>query len=69
MKTSWLTHLDARVPRYTSYPTAPHFHAGVNGKMVDGWLGGLDLQSRFRFISMCRFARSFAGIADAMRKS
>jgi oxygen-independent coproporphyrinogen-3 oxidase len=42
MKTSWLTHLDARVPRYTSYPTAPHFHAGVNGKMVDGWLGGLD---------------------------
>ena len=29
MKTSWLTHLDARVPRYTSYPTAPHFHAGI----------------------------------------
>jgi len=42
MKTSWLTHLDARVPRYTSYPTAPHFHAGVNGAIMDGWLKALD---------------------------
>jgi len=42
MKTSWLTHLDARVPRYTSYPTAPHFQAGVNGAMVDGWLQTLE---------------------------
>jgi oxygen-independent coproporphyrinogen-3 oxidase len=42
MKTSWLTHLDARVPRYTSYPTAPHFHAGVNGTVADGWLRTLD---------------------------
>ncbi len=43
MKTSWLTHLDARVPRYTSYPTAPHFHAGITGKDVDGWQSSLDL--------------------------
>ena len=26
MHDDWLTLLDARVPRYTSYPTAPHFH-------------------------------------------
>jgi oxygen-independent coproporphyrinogen III oxidase len=31
----------ARVPRYTSYPTAPHFHAGVNGETVRGWLADL----------------------------
>jgi oxygen-independent coproporphyrinogen-3 oxidase len=43
MKTSWLTHLDARVPRYTSYPTAPHFHAGIDGKTFDTWLGDTDL--------------------------
>ena len=31
----------ARVPRYTSYPTAPHFHAGVGGETVRGWLADL----------------------------
>ncbi|MEQ9344976.1 MAG: oxygen-independent coproporphyrinogen III oxidase [Thalassospira sp.] len=33
---------DLRLPRYTSYPTAPHFHAGVDGKVFEGWLGELD---------------------------
>ena len=28
----------ARVPRYTSYPTAPHFNAGVSAKTVMKWL-------------------------------
>jgi oxygen-independent coproporphyrinogen III oxidase len=31
----------ARVPRYTSYPTAPHFHAGVTAAVTDGWLADL----------------------------
>ena len=43
MKQSWLSHLDARVPRYTSYPTAPHFHAGINGPVFDQWLEEADL--------------------------
>lgn len=30
-----------RLPRYTSYPTAPHFHAGVNGVTYGGWLDAL----------------------------
>lgn len=29
---------NARVPRYTSYPTAPHFHAGVGQAMLRQWL-------------------------------
>lgn len=29
------------VPRYTSYPTAPHFHAGVDDQTYGGWLGSL----------------------------
>ncbi len=30
--------IEANVPRYTSYPTAPHFHAGVDATTVAGWL-------------------------------
>ncbi|WP_339861873.1 oxygen-independent coproporphyrinogen III oxidase [Thalassospira alkalitolerans] len=33
---------DLRLPRYTSYPTAPHFNTAVNGKIFEGWLGDLD---------------------------
>jgi oxygen-independent coproporphyrinogen-3 oxidase len=31
----------ARVPRYTSYPTAPHFHAGIGQNELRQWLAGL----------------------------
>lgn len=31
----------ARVPRYTSYPTAPHFHKGVDGAAYGEWLDTL----------------------------
>ncbi|ESY63769.1 coproporphyrinogen III oxidase [Mesorhizobium sp. LNHC252B00] len=30
------------VPRYTSYPTAPHFHAGVDAVVYRGWLEALE---------------------------
>lgn len=30
--------LAARVPRYTSYPTAPHFHPGVDANVYRNWL-------------------------------
>ena len=32
---------DARVPRYTSYPTAPHFHTGVESGVYADWLARL----------------------------
>ena len=31
----------APVPRYTSYPTAPHFHAGIDAGVYRGWLAAL----------------------------
>jgi len=31
----------SNVPRYTSYPTAPHFHAGINGNVYRDWLAEL----------------------------
>ncbi|BAV51113.1 coproporphyrinogen III oxidase [Mesorhizobium loti] len=30
------------VPRYTSYPTAPHFHPGVDAVVVRGWMDALE---------------------------
>jgi oxygen-independent coproporphyrinogen III oxidase len=32
----------APVPRYTSYPTAPHFHAGITPQTYAGWLGDIE---------------------------
>ncbi len=29
------------VPRYTSYPTAPHFHVKIDGKMYANWLANV----------------------------
>ena len=35
----------ASVPRYTSYPTAPHFHAGVTNETYRDWLGSVPAES------------------------
>lgn len=34
-------HLGARVPRYTSYPTAPHFSCEIGDRTVGDWLAAL----------------------------
>jgi len=39
---SLLAKYDRRVPRYTSYPTAPHFSPAVTAADYAGWLGTLD---------------------------
>ncbi len=33
-------------PRYTSYPTAPHFHDGVTATTVEGWLAAIPQDDR-----------------------
>jgi oxygen-independent coproporphyrinogen-3 oxidase len=46
-----------RVPRYTSYPTAPHFGPQVDARTYAGWLAGLDPQaaaSLYVHIPWCR---------------
>lgn len=35
------SHAARTLPRYTSYPTAPHFHAGVDAPVYEEWLGGI----------------------------
>ena len=42
MFTSSLTRYAQPVPRYTSYPTAPHFHDGIDGACYARWLGETD---------------------------
>jgi oxygen-independent coproporphyrinogen-3 oxidase len=39
--TDLIARYDGRVPRYTSYPTAPHFHVGIGADTYDGWLEAL----------------------------
>ncbi len=41
MPTELIAKYDTRIPRYTSYPTAPHFHAGIGPKDFHDWLGNL----------------------------
>ncbi len=33
-------------PRYSSYPTAPHFHEGIDGACYGKWLAALPAGSR-----------------------
>ena len=48
---------DARVPRYTSYPTAPHFAGGVGPETVAGWLGSLPEGARLSLYVHVPFCR------------
>lgn len=38
--------LSQPVPRYTSYPTAPHFHAGIDQQQYEKWLQELPADAR-----------------------
>jgi oxygen-independent coproporphyrinogen-3 oxidase len=46
MNTELLRKYSGAVPRYTSYPTAPHFHAGIDDTTYRGWLGALNHRNR-----------------------
>src|SRR5690606_29906074 len=48
---------DERLPRYTSYPTAPHFSADVGPDVYGSWLGEIPadaLGSLYLHIPYCR---------------
>ncbi|MER8694005.1 oxygen-independent coproporphyrinogen III oxidase [Mesorhizobium opportunistum] len=42
MRPELVARLGENVPRYTSYPTAPHFHPGVDAAVCRGWLQALN---------------------------
>lgn len=41
MQSDLARRLSETAPRYTSYPTAPHFHAGVTGDLVADWIADI----------------------------
>lgn len=48
---------DARAPRYTSYPTAPHFSTAVQARQFETWLGNVAVDepvSLYVHIPFCR---------------
>ena len=52
------------VPRYTSYPTAPHFHGGVTASTYADWLGDLrpdDTLSLYLHVPYCRELCHYCG--------
>lgn len=55
---------DLRIPRYTSYPTAPHFSDAVNAETYGEWLAGLDpktVLSLYMHIPFCDSMCWFCG--------
>lgn len=56
MRTTLAEKYGAPVPRYTSYPTAPHFHDGIDAQTYRDWLGELtssDTLSLYLHIPFC----------------
>lgn len=52
-----LAHADRRIPRYTSYPTAPHFSPSVSSATYRDWLGRLPAETRasvYLHVPFCR---------------
>jgi oxygen-independent coproporphyrinogen-3 oxidase len=48
---------DARVPRYTSYPTAPHFGAAVDPAVFEGWIEAIPAGSSISLYLHVPFCR------------
>lgn len=69
MTTSLAEKYDSQVPRYTSYPTTPHFSEAVTGETYANWLSalapvdGLSLYFHIPFCaSMCAFCGCYTKI-------
>lgn len=57
MDRTLLERYDKRVPRYTSYPTAPHFHPGIDAATYARWLAAVEKNtplSLYFHVPFCR---------------
>lgn len=70
-RTSALILAERAVPRYTSYPTAPHFTSAVNHGLVTRWMAALDPDaslSLYLHIPYCREMCAYCGCATKATK-
>ena len=58
MDGSVLKYLSERIPRYTSYPTAPHFSPAVGATLYRNWLQALPDEARLSLYLHVPFCRS-----------
>src|SRR5213596_2726501 len=49
---------NVRIPRYTSYPTAPHFSASVDSSTYAAWLAAIPEEARTSLYLHVPFCRS-----------
>ncbi|HTO61310.1 MAG TPA: oxygen-independent coproporphyrinogen III oxidase [Bradyrhizobium sp.] len=62
---------DERLPRYTSYPTAPHFSADVAASRYETWLASLDADatgSLYLHVPFCRSMCWYCGCHTTITK-
>lgn len=70
-RTSALILAERAVPRYTSYPTAPHFTPAVNAAIVSSWMATLHPDaslSLYLHIPYCREMCAYCGCATKATK-
>jgi oxygen-independent coproporphyrinogen III oxidase len=58
MDGSVVKYLGERIPRYTSYPTSPHFSAAVGATLYRSWLSALPDEARLSLYLHVPFCRS-----------
>ncbi len=72
MKPELIARYDQRVPRYTSYPTAPQFSADVSGATYASWLSEIDpktMLSLYVHVPFCAELCLYCGCHTAVVRS